>query len=302
VIKRYFPVIVASAFIFSCNNAEKENNPKVETHVVEDDTREESKPGKSGDIVYLDTAESIHNVLAQDWVLKDDMEALEGMEESSQFEISYRSFYFSTRGTFVKNPRNTFDYGSWIYDDAAKTISISNTIDRNRDVYKIARITATELILVNVGINSTTNLIFGAPGMRYRNPADEPYALENNRWRIKPRTKESDSAIHQRLKDNLRFFILFYKSAMAKNDKVVSFWGLPSCFKWYGGAIYLKKKTELKENWLDCFYNEEQAMQAYALAERLLSQKYTWPKGESNWLKLNLAVVEMMYARLDQVR
>ena len=43
-------------------------------------------------------------------------------------------------------------------------------------------------------------------------------------------------------------------------------------------------------------------MQAYALADRLLSQKYNWPKGEQNWLKLNLAVVELMYKKLDEVR
>ena len=89
---------------------------------------------------------------------------------------------------------------------------------------------------------------------------------------------------------------------MAKNDKAVSFWGLPSCFKWYGGAIFIKKKDELKENWINCFYNEEQAMQAYKLADKLLSQKYNWPKGERNWLKLNLAVVELMYKKLDEVR
>ncbi|MBK6633760.1 MAG: hypothetical protein IPG38_05110 [Chitinophagaceae bacterium] len=85
------------------------------------------------------------------------------------------------------------------------------------------------------------------------------------------------------------------------DDKVISFWGLPSCFKWYGGGVFLKKETELKENWINCYYNKEQAMQAYALADKLLSQKYNWPKGEQNWLKLNLAVLEQMYKKLDDI-
>lgn len=296
-IKKIFLIIIVSTFIFSCNNDKGTPNPTQGTQVVVD-----SKTEKENNLVYLDTAESIYNILCQDWVLKDDADGLEGMDESSSFEIPYRSFYFSTKGTFIKNPRNTFDYGNWIYDDAAKTIRMNNAVDKTGDLYKIARVTATELTLVNVGVHSSSNLIFIAPGMRFANAPDEPYYLENNRWRIKPKLKESDSAIHQRLKENLRFFILFYKSALAKNDKMVSFWGLPSCFKWYGGAIYLKKEKELRPNWLDCFYNTSQAMQAYALAERLLSQKYNWPKGESNWLKLNLAVVELMYAKLDEVR
>ncbi len=295
--KRIFIVIVVAAFVFSCNNGSNSTAEKKDKPVNETTTGE-----KNDNLVNLDTTESIYNALCQDWVLKDDAEGLEGMDENSKFEIPYRSFYFSSKGTFVKNPRNTFDYGTWIYDDPAKTITLNNAIDKTRDIYKIQKITADELTLVNTGANSSSQLIFTGPGKRFKNAKDEPYFLENNRWRIKPKTKEPDSAIHQRLKENIYFFVLFYKSALAKDDKTVSFWGLPSCFKWYGGAIFLKKKAELKENWINCFYNEEQAMQAYALADRLLSQKYNWPKGEHNWLKLNLAVVELMYKKLVEVR
>ena len=297
VIKRIFTAIVISAFIFSCNDTGDKAGSKKDDRVI-DNVKQE----RSNKIIYLDTAENIYNILCQDWVLEDDAEGLEGMTESSQFEIPYRSFYFSTKGTFVKNPRNTFDYGSWLYDDAAKTITINNSIDVGKDVYKIAKIAYDEMTLVNVGINSATNLKFIAPGKRYKNANEEPYFLENNRWRIKPKSKETDSMIHKRLKENIYFFILFYRSALAKDDKTVSFWGLPSCFKWYGGAIYLKKEEELKENWINCFYSKSQAMQAYALADKLLSQQYNWPKGERNWLKLNLAVVELMYKKMDAVR
>jgi len=296
VARNFFAVIVISAFIYSCSNAGDKTESIKEGLVIED-----AKEEKSKNMIYLDTAENIYNILCQDWVLEEDAEGLEGMTESSQVEIPYRSFYFSTKGTFVKNPRNTFDYGTWLYDDAAKTIVINNSIDRSKDVYKIAKIAYDEMTLVNIGVNSANNLKFIAPGKRYKNANEEPYFLENNRWRIKPKSKESDSMIHQRLKENIYFFVLFYRSALAKNDKAVSFWGLPSCFKWYGGAIYLKKKDELKGNWIDCFYNKDQALQAYALADKLLSQKYNWPKGEQNWLKLNLAVVEMTYKNIDEV-
>ena len=296
-IKRIFTAIVIPAFIFSCNNAGDKTGSKNKGLIIDNVNQEKNK-----DLIYLDTAENIYNILCQDWVMADDAESLEGMTESSQVEIPYRSLCFSTSGTFVKNPRNSFDYGTWQYDDATKTITINNSIERGKDIYKIAKIAYDEMTLVNTGIGSATNLKFIAPGKRYKNASDEPYSLENNRWRIKPTSKESDSAIHQRLKENLYFFILFYKSALAKNDKAVSFWGLPSCFKWYGGAIFIKKKDELKDNWINCFYNKEQAMQAYALADKLLSQKYNWPKGEQNWLKLNLAVVELMYKKLDEVR
>jgi hypothetical protein len=296
VTKRFFTAIGISAFIFSCNSSTDKTGT-----IKEDRVSESKKEERNSNLVYLDTAQSMYNILCQDWVLEDDAAGLEGMDENSKFEIPYRSFYLSTKGTFVKNPRNTFDYGTWSFDEAAKTITLNNSIDRTKDVYKIARATYNELTLVNVGVGSSTNLKFVSPGKRFKNANEEPFFLENNRWRIKPKAAESDAAIHQRLKDNLHFFILFYKSILAKDDKSVSFWGLPSCFKWYGGAVYLKKEKELKENWISCFYNKDQAMQAYALADKLLSLKYDWPKGESNWIKLNLAVVELMYKKLDEI-
>jgi len=300
VIRRIFAVAILAAFIFSCNNGESKTDKLIKRE-ISDGAKDEQNTEQHTELLYLDTAENIYNILCQDWVLKDDADGLEGVAESSEVEVPYRSFYFSTKGSFVKNPRNTFDYGNWVYDDAAKTITLNNTIDKTRDIYKIARVGYDELVLVNVGANSTTNLTFVAPGKRYKNPADEPYFLENNRWRIKPKAKETPAEIKQRLKDNIRFFILFYKSALAKKDAQVSFWGLPSCFKWYGGGIFIKKEKELKENWVSCFYDKDQAMQAYALADKLLSQKYEWPKGESNWIKLNLAVSELMYKKIDEI-
>ena len=69
----------------------------------------------------------------------------------------------------------------------------------------------------------------------------------------------------------------------------------------HAACKYLKKEKELPGNWIKCFYNKDQAMKAYKLAERLLEEKYEWPKKEKNWLKLNLAVLEQMYARIDRL-
>jgi hypothetical protein len=292
VIKQIFTAAAFSAMLFSCNN---ESTKKVSEN--EEQAGRDAKSGGSSDLIKLDTAKDVNNMLCQDWVLEGDADGIQGMEEDSKFEVPYRSFSLFPAGTFVKNPRNSFDYGSWNYDDASKMLTLNNTISRSKDVYKVGAISYNKLEL-----NNGADLKFIAPGKRFKNVNDEPYSLENNRWRIKPTAIESDSAIHQRLKENLKFFILFYKSALAKNDTIISFWGLPSCFKWYGGAIFIKKKEELKDNWINCFYNKEQAMQAYALADRLLGQKYDWPKGERNWVKLNLAVVELMYKKLDDVR
>lgn len=296
-IKRNFAALIISLTILSCNNASDKS-----VNANKDKTDGTEKAAHDARLVYLDTAKNMYNLLCQGWVLADDAEALSGMQDDSKFEIPYRSFYFAANGTFIKNPRNVMDYGKWDYDDAQKTITLNYSVQKGKAVYKIASLASDELILVNTGAGSTANLKYIASGRRFIDPAEEPFDLQNNQWRIKPAKKESDAAIHQRLKENLRFFILFYKNLITKDEKEVSFWGLPSCFKWYGGGIFLKKKEELKENWVGCFYDKEQAMQAYHLAEKLMEKKYVWPKGESNWLKQNLSVLEQMYKNMDEIR
>ena len=292
-IKRIFAAGVIGLIIFSCNDAaDKSGNKK---------TEEDSKVEHDSRVIYLDTAENMYNLLCQGWAMQDDVESLSGMEEDSKIEIPYRSFYFAANGTFIKNPRNAIDYGNWVYDDTKKTITLNYSVEKGKDVYKIAALASDELKLLNIGINTSTILKFISSGRRFKDTNEEPFALQNNMWRIKPNKKETDAAIQQRLKDNLHFFILFYKSAVIKDDKEVSFWGLPSCFKWYGGGIFLKDRSQLKENWIDCFYSKEQAMKAYVLAEKIMEKKYTWPKGESNWLKQNLYVLEQMYKNLDGI-
>ncbi len=262
---------------------------------------EAGKAEHSDRLIYLDTARNLYNLLCQDWVMADDADALTAMSEDSKFEIPYRSFYLAANGTFIKNPRNAMDFGNWQFDDADKTITFNYSSQSGKDLYKIAEIGPEVLKLKNIGINTSTILPFVSSGKRFKDLNEDPYFIENNRWRIKPMKKESDAAIHQRLKENLHFFILFYKSTLIKDDKSVSFWGLPSCFKWYGGGIFIKQKEELKENWINCFYNKDQAMKGYDLADRLLTQKYEWPKGETNWLKQNLYVLEQMYKKIDEV-
>jgi hypothetical protein len=85
---------------------------------------------------------------------------------------------------------------------------------------------------------------------------------------------------------------------LAKESKTITFYGLPTCLKWYAGGIYIIKEADLNENWFYCFYNKKQGMIAYKMMDALLSRKYDWPKGKMSWVNKNLSVLEQMYERL----
>lgn len=243
----------------------------------------------------LSTSKDIEAVLAQDWVMDDDIEAVNFSDEPMAL-IAYRSFYFSPDHSFISNPRNDIGSGIWAYTDDNKTIRLQYA-DGKTGLYKIKAVKSTELRLVNTGISSETELKYISGGVNYKHTADDPYHITNNAWRFKPAKAETEDEINTRLKGWLMFHILFYRDAILKNVKQISFYGFPTCVKWYGGGVVMRKQDELPQNWIDCFYNKQQALNAYALMDKVFKKKYVFPK-DVNWVKKNLSVIEQMYKNL----
>ena len=46
---------------------------------------------------------------------------------------------------------------------------------------------------------------YKADGKVQKNMADDPFYIDNNKWRIKPKKPETDEAIKQRLQDCITF-------------------------------------------------------------------------------------------------
>lgn len=247
-------------------------------------------------LIDLSKSTNIEKVLCQGWELEDDLEALSS-SSGPEGILPFRSFYFSPDFTFVKNPRNAIELGKWQFDKETKTITL-NYNSGSKDVYRIAALAPAELKLVNTGINSQTVLKFVSDGKAYKNVEDDPYYIANNTWRIKPKKAESDSLLRKRLKEYLHFHILFYRDNLAREKRTISFYGFPTCLKWYAGGIFMIKKDELPENWFTCFYNNEQALKAYEMISALLDKKYKWSKEKISWVKKNLEVLEQMYGNL----
>jgi len=279
-------------FLAACN--EKENKAPGEMSAA--DSAKQANLIYTKQLVDLEDKKSIAELLCQGWELEDDLDAITNNNSSMGMQ-PFRSFYFSVDATFIKNPRNAIEFGRWAYNDAAKTITLQYP-QGGKDLYKIAALSAKELIVINSGIGSVTKLKFISKGKRYRDKTQDPYHTANNKWRVAPKKPESDSSIRMRLKDCLHFYILFYRDHLAREDKTISFYGFPTCIKWYAGGIFMVKEKHLEENWTGCFYNKDQAMKAYRIMETVVTQKYLWSKGNMSWVKKNLLVLEQMHDRL----
>ena len=289
--------VVFALLIISCND-KKNNAAKDEKAVTIVEDAPVVKKTKGIGMLSLGESNDIQNIIAQGWEMEDDLTDLMDAKDDGGLMMSFRSFYLCPDNTFVKNPRNSIQFGKWEYNDDKKTLRLRYE-DGGADLYKIRAIASDELKLTDEGMNSITILKYVSTGMRQVNKENDPFYAGNNRWRKKSSRPETDAAIRKRLLDCIHFFILYYKDAIAKDSKTVSFYGLPCCLKFYGPGIFMQKKTKLDPAWIDCFYDEGQAIKAYDIMDKIIEKKYTWPRGsEMNWVEKNAVVLEQMYNNL----
>lgn len=280
-------------FITGCNDGTKDTGGKVLS--VQDSIKLQNTVYTKA-LVSLAKEKSIQKLLCQGWVMDDDVDVIKDNGEA-EGNYPYRCFYLFDDSTYTKNVRNVMEYGQWSYNEAEKVFTLKNA-NRSWDQYKVVAIGPDDMIVMNTKLNSVTKLRFISSGKKYINKSDDPFYIENNRWRTRPRGPETDEAIRKRVKEYLHFYILFYRDNLAKEEPMISFYGLPTCLRWFRGGIHMVKKDDLAANWYGCFYNKEQAMKAYKMVEDVIMKKYNWPKEKMSWVKMNLLVLEQIDANI----
>lgn len=248
----------------------------------------------------LNTLGVMKDIVCQTWEFKEDITDAVDMDPSSGLEIIYRGYCLFKDGNLIKDPRGHIQVGKWSMNEQVKPITLKFTLSNGEiELYQLAYLVPSEMKLVRMDDGKKVIIDLSSEAIRHIDMDDDPFAVSNNAWRFKPARSESDEQIKARLKSCIHFFVLFYDQKIDAGSEKLSFTGLPSCFKWYGGGIYLQKENEIQPKWINTFYNKEQAMKAYNLADKLMNHKYSWPVNESNWLKLNVAVLKQMESRID---
>jgi len=230
----------------------------------------------------ISTSKDLKTLLAQNWENKDDAQEAALSGGSGAFEMPYRGFCFFSDGTIVQNPRDDIRFGKWSVDDAGKLVTITYT-DGTKAQYTIEKITAKDMVLANKA--DKKNIEYGANGKVQKDITNDPFYGANNQWRIKPAKPETDEAIKKRLQQALDFYGKFLDYNVAMGVKTVTFSGIPSIFIWYKGGVAVGPKEKVEQEWINCFYNREQALKSRDMIENIIGKKYKWDKNEPNWVK-----------------
>lgn len=246
-------------------------------------------------ITDLSLVTNIKTLLCQDWEDKSDAEDAAASGSGGNIEMPYRGFSFFADSTLVQNPRDNIRFGKWIFDDSTKLVDIVYA-DGKKARFKIAAIGPKKMILQNTSDKKMTEYIADAKTETI--PVNDPFHFSHNQWRVKPAHAETDSALKNRVKQCVLFYAAFLKDNADRGGNIISFVGLPTCFKWYRGGISVVNKNKLETKWADCFYNKEQSVKGQQMIENIIGKKYKWNKQETNWVKQSADVLLQMYDTL----
>jgi hypothetical protein len=204
---------------------------------------------------------------------------------------NYPGIVFMTDSTFLENPRAKMRYGK--FELKGKTIK-AQFDDGKKAIYTIEDFHNPDMVLLRVEKAHTTKLILKGSDAYWPNANLNPYNKINSQWRIKPAKEESTDALRERLRECVMFYAYLFQGHAESGSKEISFLGLPCCFNWYQGGISVQNEKKLDKKWINCFYSEEQALQARQMIEDVITKKYDWDTTQKNWMKQIVPVLKQI--------
>jgi hypothetical protein len=195
-----------------------------------------------------------------------------------------------------------FEQGKWVFDEEKKLLVLTaankDSVDDVRYItdqtltngksqfsfyhqYPLSKAGPDEIIK----IKATANL-----------SEFDPYSEASNTWRNKPATAESSANIKKRTVSYLNFLlILFQHQKKNKIETVRQSW-YPQPIQFYTNAVRMAYSNEVID-WYNCFYNDEQGIEAYKLISGALQRvKIT---GDTD-VDRNINCVEQLLALMNK--
>jgi len=280
--KIILPILIA-VFLFGCHGKKKKGD---------DDTSKGS--GIASNLKDLSSERQIIPLICQRWVNKEDQESYDNSNGIGNVNFPYRSMHFFPDFTVVKYPYMDLSFGKWGFDEATKTIHIQYE-NGEQEAYLIKAIGAKDMMWINQA-NPGHKIEMTAEGLVEKNSKEDPFYYSNELWRNKPTHAESETEIRERVRQCIHFYHLYLRDNAGRNEPSIMFRGLPSCFSWYTGGIGMQDKDKLDEQWINCFYDKDEAMQAYSIInDEVMTKKYDWGDStETNWIKQSASVLKQM--------
>lgn len=236
---------------------------------------------------------------------------------------SYINFYSNNNFTYKFG--SLFIFGNWSYDKKSKSISLSTREKDDKEskmVFIVDKLINDKLFLKirpndNKSLkpiidsldrsnfnglseyfqNSNQISVYSKDIFEYKDKKQDIFALNNNSWRIKPVVPETNIQIKERLKGSIYYVIIFLNNSLLRKENSINIHSIFSPIKLAGNGIALKDKNDLPYEWIDIFYNQSQADEAYQLLLHAFNQDIKINNYET-WVELDLDLINQIYDKI----
>jgi hypothetical protein len=159
-----------------------------------------------------------------------------------------------------------FQFGTWTRDK--QIIHLRHSKNQVSDI-TISYLSGNEMQLAINGFNEAN---FESQPAKFKSPSENPFSIENNRWRIPAEKKESAIEIKKRIVNHLRFWELYFSWALSNDLNSIDVRSTPTLLKIYGNGFQLKPVNELPPKWKSCFYDEEDCIKSNAIMKKIFEE------------------------------
>jgi hypothetical protein len=111
--------------------------------------------------------------------------------------------------------------------------------------------------------------------------SNDPFSVDNNRWRIPATQKETVGEIKQRLLGHFHFWELYFKWGAKYKDGALDVTGIPTPLKIYNNGFGLKHFSDLPPRWKSYFFDSADCRIADTLIKGVFKRNnIEWPDGD----------------------
>ena len=171
-----------------------------------------------------------------------------------------------------------FEYGSW--DRKGQKLYFTNQ-QHITTAFSLNNVSLKEMQLTT-GKGIAVN--FESQPLSAVKASDDPFSLDNNRWRVPATHKESEAEIRHRLFNHCQFWETYFTWALKDDISTVDVRSSPTLIKIYGNGFALKPFDELPATWKSYFFDEEDCQKANAIIKDIFDhQTIAWAHTDNKY-------------------
>jgi hypothetical protein len=196
--------------------------------------------------------------------------------------------YTEVRGTgFYKT-------GKWKYSNKEKMLYFSDSA------------TTTALRVTPETVNNRQTINFISPSIQrklkftrdaepLKEFAEDPFYFKNNAWRLRPIQSETHDQLVKRLGNYFRHLLYILKASKDRKQSVVSFEFSQGLVRIYNGGIGIIPYASLNENWINTYFDEHNAREAYQMFQKYLATNSYRGASIGDWIQDDYNILLSIY-------